>query len=96
MRLFLQREGRVKQAVGFGLMSTVCWAVSLHYQKRGPELKKLLKEESLQKVVQPLLRKAKRSDAAPAIIQILQKSLKGLPNVDMRALVNDVHRALAD
>lgn len=96
MRLFLQREGRGKQAVGFGLMSSVCWATGLYYQKRRPELNEMLKHENLENAIRPLLRKAKQPDASPAIIQILRNALQDVPDVDLQSLVNAVHRKFTD
>jgi tetratricopeptide (TPR) repeat protein len=96
MRLFLQREGQAIKAVGFGAMSTVSWATGLYHQKRHDELRDMLEDENLNQVLHPLLRKAKKLDAAPAIISILRAALTKVPNVDMQALVDDIYHALVD
>jgi len=96
MRLFLQREGKTKSAVEFGLMSAASWATGLYYQKRMSELESMLENENLERVVVPLLRKAKIPDIAPILVGILRASLRQVPKLDMHGMVDEVQRAIQE
>ena len=96
MRLFLQREGKTKSAVEFGLMSAVSWASGLHHQKRMSEFASMLENESLEGVVEPLLRKAKLLNLVPVMAGILRSTLKQVPNANMQGMIDEVQRAIQE
>ena len=94
MRLFRQREGKTQSAVEFGLMSAVSWATGLYHQKRMSELASMLENESLEGVVEPLLRKAKLLNLVPVMAGILRSTLKQVPNANMQGMIDEVQRAV--
>jgi hypothetical protein len=96
MRLFLQRQGRADQAVGFGALSALSWAIALHHQGRKSELREMHEDANLDRVIRPLVRKAKRPDSVTAVKAILRQALQAVPNTDLQELLNDISRTLAD
>jgi len=90
MRLFLQREGRSKLAVKFGIFSYLSWAIGLYRQKRKDELKAYTSRETFEKTIRKLLKKAKKEDLVEKISVIIEEQIKRLPNIDFRELTKRI------
>lgn len=83
MRLFLQREKKPRQAIKFGVLSYFSWAVGLSNQKRKKELRSFLTEENTEKMLLPLLKKAKLTKKKDEILKVLLTEKSKFPNIKM-------------
>jgi len=90
MRLFLQREGKGKLAVRFGLFSYLSWAIGLYRQKRRDELKAYISKVTLEETIRKLLKKAEKENLVQKVSAIVEEKIKYLPNIDFGELAKRV------
>ncbi|MBN1460605.1 MAG: hypothetical protein JXA57_13810 [Armatimonadetes bacterium] len=93
MRLFLQREGRARDAVAYGVMSTASWCQGMVLQRRKSELGDASDEEWIAEWLSPLLRKAGRMDALPELVALVASYLAKPRDIDFAELHEEVDRA---
>jgi len=94
MRLFLQREGKPKLAVRFGIFSFLSWAIGLLRQKRKDELEEYTSRETIEETVTKLLKKAKKENLTGQVITIVEEQISRLPNIDFAELGERIHKII--
>jgi len=94
MRLFLQKEKRNQDAVKYGILSHLSQAYGLYKQKRKTELKRLVNDENLEKLIQKLLKKAKKIDFYEKIFSLIKHEVKKIPNINFDELGNMIDNLL--
>ena len=92
MRLFLQREKKFDKSIKFGILSHLSWCDGLYQQGRKKELKKSLSEEAIKKILQPLLKKAKKTSELNLLVKKISADLTNYPNVSMANIANRVEK----
>ena len=85
MRLCLQRQKQFGQAVRFGVLSFVSWAIGLDRQRRGKELNGYIDVENIEDNIRPLLVKARKPHLKDELIVVLAET-KHLRRVDLNDL----------
>lgn len=94
MRLFLQREGKTKSAVRFGILSYISWAIGLYEQKRYDELKQHSSKINIENELKKLLKKAKKEELLSNISEIVEKEINSIPNVNVNVLSKNIDRII--
>ena len=84
MRLFLQREKKLEKAVLFSMFSYLCWVKGLFLQRRGRELKDCINREAIEQAIEPTIRKAKMTDLARQLVDIVEREAVRAPDIDLR------------
>lgn len=92
MRLFWQREGETAIAVKYGIVSHVHWLLGLHRQRRVKELRESSSRETIESVVKPLLKKAKKLHRQTPICDLVETEVHKLPRIDVHFLGCEVDR----
>jgi len=100
MRLHLQREKNPVSAVRYGALSYVAELraeqLRLEGAKNETYMKELMAVERIEKHLLPLLKKAKRTDQLPAVVQVMREWLQQLPrkcDADYESKLNEAFRA---
>jgi hypothetical protein len=86
MRLFWQREGKAQAAVKYGILSHMQWLLGLHRQHRREEFRDSAKRETIEEVVEPLLKKAKSLHYSSPICDLVEAEITRMPSVDENSL----------
>ena len=106
MRLFLQREGKNESAVRFGILSYICWGISLYRQseskdedryfiiERKDRFKKDFSRENIELTVSKLLKKAKKEELVDKVSAIIEEYIKKLPNIRLGELAEEIDRVV--
>ena len=87
IRLCLQREKRAREAVKFGILSTVCWEIGLKKQRRGGGF---YIPDDVEDMLRPLLKKAKALELMDELVGIVARHVRSLTKTDLGALARDV------
>lgn len=90
MRLFLQREGKHKKAVRFGLFSYFSWAIGLYRQERKEELEGYLSENNYKKKIDGVLKKADLLELRESFYHIIEEEKEKLPNINLSELAKKI------
>ena len=97
-RLFLQREGKHKYAVQMGVFSYLFWALSRYLLYMDSDLsidikdfKEYTSDENMEKYLLKLLKKAKKEDVLPQLMNIVRRQIKKMPNIDLTAAGKEVN-----
>jgi len=83
MRLFLQRSGKNDEAVKYGILAYVMWAVALHNQERIAELEDYLLQNKPEIIVQKLLKKATKDELFRQVCDLLKTETAYISNIDV-------------
>lgn len=99
MRLFLQREGKNAMAVRFGVMAHMYEATSLYrqnqvYKDRPEALTEHMSKERLEKDFGRMLKRAKKEELLPQIIEIISSYGNKLPKIHMPSLLKEMDAVL--
>lgn len=86
MRLFWQREGKAQAAVKYGILSHMQWLWGLHRQHRREEFRECAKRETIEGVVEPLLKKAKSLHYSSPICDLVAAEVTRMPGIDETSL----------
>ncbi len=86
MRLFLQRENKNDLAVRFGICSYISWAIGLYRQKRKDELEDYTHEETIEYILEKLLKKAKKIQLKDILFETVKERFLELPNINFAQL----------
>jgi hypothetical protein len=90
MRLLLQREGKHKWAVSMGIFSYIQWAIGLKRQRRTEELREVLDPSAISAMLEPLLKKAKATDAHDELVKLLKSELSHMGRIDFASLARKI------
>jgi len=90
IRLFLQREGKHDQAVGFGICAYLAWPIGLCRQNRTSELKQWRKRNAADDTILELLKKAEKEHLLPQLRDLVNSRIGQLPNIDLEAVKEEV------
>ena len=94
MRLALQREGKNKAAIRFGIFAFLSRAIGLHIQRRTDEFRSFTSNKNIQKTVKTLLKKAEREDLVNLITTVIQDQIKAIPRVNFSQIANNIDELL--
>ena len=94
MRLFWQREGKASIAIKYGVLAHIHWLIGLHRQQRRRELNDCVSRHTIEAVVKPLAKKAKRLDRTAAICDAVETEARKLPDIDINSLSDVIDRIL--
>lgn len=92
MRLFWQREGKSAVAVKYGVLAHMHWIIGLHRQRRRRELHDGASRQTIEAIVKPLAKKAKRLDRHAAICDAVETEARKLPDIDVNSLSDVIDR----
>lgn len=92
MRLFWQREGKAQAAIKYGILSHMQWLLGLDRQHRREEFRDCAKRETIESVVEPLLKKAKCLHYASPIYDLVEAEITRMPGVDENSLGSAIDR----
>ena len=96
MRLFLQREKQARKAVKFGVFSHLSWAQGLYFQGRKDELKHYISRQSIDDLLEKLLKKAKRTDMKDNLLGVIMMNIKNFPSISYAKLGKIIDQALTE
>lgn len=94
MRLFLQREKQFKKAVKFGVLSCLSWAQGLYCQNRNDELEQYISRQSIDRLLENLLKKAERLDQKSNLLEVIMENIEELPLIDYARLGKVIDQAV--
>ena len=94
MRLFWQREGEPSLALRYGILSHLQWSLGLLRQRRSEEFRDCARRETIEAVVEPLLKKAKRLTLKPALSDLVEAQVRRLPDLDVDRTSVEIDRVL--
>lgn len=96
MRLFLQREKQSKKAVKFGVFSCLSWAQGLYYQNRNEEFEQYISRQSIDRLLENLLKKAKRLDEKSNLLEVIMENIEDLPSIGYARLGKIIDQAVEE
>jgi len=85
MRLFLQREGKYDKAIVQGMLADLAWCRGLHMQGRAKEFAEHTSEAQFEKTLEPLVKKAGKSDCVTELVEIMRQAVSHPSRVDLAA-----------
>jgi hypothetical protein len=94
MRLFWQREGECSVAVKYGILSHMHWLLGLYRQRRREELRDCSSRETIEAVVEPLLKKAKKIQQKSALCDLVESEVLKLPSLDVHLVGGAIDQLL--
>ena len=94
MRLFWQREGEPLAAVKYGVLCHLQWLLGLHRQRRKEEFRECARRETIEAVIEPLLRKAQKLHLKARLCDLTTIEVCRLPTFDVDAFTTAIDQLL--
>lgn len=94
MRLFLQREQRNQEAVKFGIFSHLLLAIALDKRSRKKQLRLHMSKNSVNAMIQELLKKARMEGSYPELLDVFNKHTNTFPKVNFPLLGREINTLL--
>jgi hypothetical protein len=94
MRLFLQREGRNREAVKFGVFSHLCELQGLFFQNSHTQLETEINKRLIRAIVDDLLKKAEGRSEPEKIVELIVEEIRNLPDIDFNMVAKRIAESM--